>query len=670
MRKIKARFLSRIFSGKKISNGPSIAVADAIICAWLIFVFGLSAIAGVQSAWSYGVAPVAFIFIATALIISAQITPRTVIFDQQQWSKYSSIFFISLITIKLLWIIFFDSAQVSDFGIYFHCGISQAKSLQISINECQSSFLEPNSTYWLRSFFYSFPISVIFGDDYAGFKLSNLLIHIVTIVIWYVGINRFYGPRVALVSSILLALYPEYWFTITLVSTDNLVILFVVLFILILPEIDKPGRTGITSAIILGFIIFLSQQLRSIGLILIISALAWALIRRENNFRISILNFLILLTSYYCISNLFSLFFSTGLPDIFNTVKILSTIDFNSTQDFSVNYRWAEHYWPALPKDMSFDISTHKIFVELSQFSEWPAYFFKKTAINFSGTGYYGLSSFNFPPGNPDSSLNIEKSTIPFFSSAFQWLGAFVTLLLVASMKSIVRLPKLGPVFSSTILIAIFSLVVLGMGEAQARYSLLLAPALALLVAIAFFPQDSTELHDSNLGIKFLSTRLLCGVLCISAAYFFVVLAMATIHPEGDISKNARLTTLDDNDFTSCKNNGITLENNYKDVKVSFDSGSDCAAFYIKIPKTGENISFFVSGAKFPYRFEEKYHSGFEYGISSGNSLNSMKSLGDKSVVWHKIPIRTNDNNKIYFRITRKISESKDYLSFSLFNVD
>lgn len=660
---IRTYFLLRFTSSNRISEATIFTAAEGVLCAWIFCIFGLSIVTGVESAWRYGLAPFATLFVTAALIIRLQLRQSFCNPDWEDWKKVSVLFIAFIVASKLLWVLFFDSAQISDFGVYFRCGISQVKSLKLAVNECQSSFLEPNSTYWLRSFFYSFPIGSIFNENYAGFKLSNAFLHIITVGIWYFGVHRSYGPRVALASSALFVLYPEYWFTATLVSTDNAALLFIVLFILALPRIGQSGKIGVVTAVALGMVIFFAQQLRSIGLILLISTLAWILLNRS---KCNIYKLFIVFASYYIFQNTFSLFFSAGLPDLFNPLKILSAIDFHSTQDFSVNYLWAEHYWPALPQEMLFDTAIHKTLVELSQFYEWPVYLLKKTSIIFSGTGYYGLSSFNYPSGNPDSSLVIAKSTIPFLSSAFPWLGVFSCLIIFSSLKTILFLPKSGPAFASIVLIGAFSLVVLGMGEAQARYSLLIAPALALLASLSFFPQDVRKSEDPTLKVSFVSFRFVYGVICIAATYLAVVVGAALLNSEGNISERATLATRDEGDVFGCNNKGIDLNANYKEIKVSFDKGADCAVFYIKVPEGKRNLSFFVSGSKFPYRFEDKPNSPFSYNISSGGAVVLNEPLGYHSVVWRQIPLQINSDKRVYFYGARSASDSKDYLLFSL----
>lgn len=667
MSNIRTYLLARFFSSGRIAEAASFSTPETMLCAWVVCILGLSIVSAVESAWKYSVAPIAVLFIVAALSIHMQLRQSLPNSNWRDWRKASGLFIVTVVVAKLLWILFFDSAQISDFGVYFRCGISQAKSLQLAVNECQSSVLELNSTYWVRSFFYSFPIGVMFNENYTGFKLSNALLHIITINIWYFGVQRSYGPRVALVSSALFVLYPEYWFTVTLVSTDNAALLFVVLFILTLPRIGQSGKISVATAIALGMVIFFAQQLRSLGLILLISTLAWFLLNQSKSKKLILINCSIVFASYNIFQNTFSAFFSAGLPDLFSPLKILSAIDFRSTQDFSVNYLWAEHYWPALPKGMLFGTATQKILVELSQFSQWPLYLLKKSSIIFSGTGYYGLSSFNYPPGNPDSSLVVAKSTIPFLSSVFPWMGVFICLVIVSSLKTILCFPKSGPAFASIILIGAFSLVVLGMGEAQARYSLLIAPALALLASISFFPQDVRKSQDLTLKVSLVSFRLIYGFLCISATYLAVVLGVALLRPEGNISERATLATLEESNIFGCNNKGIGLNTNYKEVKVSFDQGAECAVFYIELQEGKRNLSFFVSGSKFPYRFEDKPNSRFNYNISSGGIIGLSESLKSRTVVWHQISLQTNSDNRIYFYVARSVSDTKDYLLFSLF---
>lgn len=648
----------------------SIARPAMLIRVWTALILFLSAITGIIAALKNNI----MFFITITVFISLMF-----LFQRQQsgltskesnhWDHLSILFFLFITISIFFWAFLFDSGQVSDFGVYFQCGTMPFTTLDQWIANCQSAYLQPNSIYWVRSFFYSSSIGKLFGDNYNTFKIVNAALHIITILIWFLGIRHYYGPRIALVSSALFSFYPEYWFTTTLITPDNAVMLVVVIFILLLPLLNKSLHTIIVISVSLGIVIFLGEQLRSIGLILIISLLAWLLSSISKKTTLYFFSaFFIILGTYTLLINTFNFHFQTDLPNLFTPAKTLSTIDFHTTQDFSVNYLWSEHFWPAIPESMQFSTAIYKIITEFNNgFIQFPLYLYNKATLVFSGSGYYGLSSFNFPPGNPDSSSTISISTIPFNAAFFPWMGAFICLVLFTSTVTALRSLKNGPAFASIIFIGSFFLIVLGAGEAQSRYSILIAPALALLSSLAFFPADlnlkqkSIHVIENNISLQ----SLAIGSFILLSIYSMVLFGISIAKPIASISERATLLQPSEAKMFGCDNNGVQVQKTYKKIRVVFEGDSTCAVIKVPIENNYDTLSFFVSGSKFPYKFEKKYTSPFWYQLISEEIVLLNDSLNVDSVHWHEVKFHRNNLQSVIYKINRHTTVGKDYLELS-----
>jgi hypothetical protein len=511
--------------------------------------------------------------------------------------------------------------------------------------------------------FYSAPIGSLFGDNYTALKFFNAALHISTITVWGLGLRHYYGPRIALISSAIFCFYPEYWFTTTLATTDNAAMLCIALFILLVPKVNCRGRTGAWAAILLAATMFLCQQLRSSGALLIIALLVWAAATPSKN-RLYVVTMATFAGAiYFALCKIFLAAFPSSLPDLFNLQEILSAIDFHTTQDFSVNYTWANHFWKSLPDDSKIDVSVYKIATELRfGLIDWPGYVFRKIEIAFSGTGYYGLSSFPFPAGNPDTA-NVANSNIPFSSAAFPWFTACVSCIICGACLAIPKIRRNGPAFSATLLTGSFALVVLGFGEVQARYSVLITPALSLFFAIALFPADA---HSRGIcdDFRFSCQELLGGVLGLIAIYLTAFAGFAILGPQAGIGQRAQLQASRD-----CDNRDVAVATTYKLLRVTMRADARCANVRIPLPAQASTLSFFVSGSKFPFRFEQRVQSPFRYELIDGDTRLFSGSLGSDSVHWTNVALPNRTTHDFTIRVERVAPGVDDYLDFSLLRV-
>ena len=589
----------------------------------------------------------------------------------RRWDIASIVALTTLALATIAWTLLLSSAQVSDFGIYFRCGMIPHATLSEWTNNCQSTFLSHNDVYWKRSFFYTHLIGLIFGQSYVAMKVSNVFLHCAAAIIWFIGIRRLYGPRIALLSTILLSAYPEYWFTLTLATTDNAVMVCVVTFLVCLPYLNKPSKFSIPVAIFLGSIIFLVQQLRSAGIICVVTLIAWTLFASGSKMtRRNILLAIISIAVYALLNKLFSEIYPTGLPDIFQPLKLLSAVDFNTTQDFSINYNWAEHFWPAIPEFIRVQVAWEKIITEFSNgFIQWPIYLYRKAAVIFSGTGYYGLSSFPYPPGNLDSLAVIAPRMIPFFGSAFPFLGAVIVLLLFCSTIGAARPYREGPVLASIVFVGAYALIVLGTGESQARYSVLISPALALLTATAIFSKDIPCTTERDATVMDTARQISFGVGGIAILFFFLVLVMKILPYQESVSLSASMAKSADSAAFSCDSAGTTLSTTYKQIIVTFRPHSTCALIRLPLPKNSKSLTFFVDGSVFPFPFEMRSKSPFQYEvIAEGRNILSS-SLGTDSVKWIKADFGGQSVQILYLLIRRENRDKDDVINASFLQV-
>jgi hypothetical protein len=574
----------------------------------------------------------------------------------------SSVVFLLTCASVALWGMTYNSGQVSDFGVYYRCGVATNHNMDEWLTKCQSAYLSENSTYWLRSYFYSSAIGRLFGDSYLTFKLSNITLHCATLITWYFGIKKYYGHGAAAVATLLLSIFPEYWFSTTLVTTDNAAVLAAVLFLLLLPKLQGHTIISVLAAIAVGLVAFFGNQLRSIGAIFVLALFFWAICAGIERRQWSIILLSAVSVVSYCIFTYgFNLANPVTLPDLFSPIKMLSAIDFHTSQDFSVNYYWAEHFWLATPEANRLPIALYKLATEFSAgFSEWPLYLYRKAEVIFSGTGYYGLSSFPYPSGNPNSLVTDVVSDIPFSIELFPWLGLCVLVTLALAVVGVLRAKLSGPALCSILFVGAFGLVVIGAGEAQARYSVLLAPALSLLAALSFFPHQ-----DAN-NKKMHAAEYAYGTIGLTVIYLVAVGLSAFLPTSEKITEGAKLASISSGGINACDNSGISIIADYKKIRVNFSNDSSCASISLPVGTDSTSIGFYLSGSKLPFKFEEHPGLSATYKVFAGDSEVAGGQLARKTVEWVEATVSPGPNEAIVLLLNRSAGKPSDYFDVSL----
>jgi hypothetical protein len=310
---------------------------ESLLRGWVAFILLLSLFAYLQSPDASWLFTSATLLLAPALLGFAYHFHTQSPKNQLLWNRVGICFLGISIFITFLWAWKFDSVQISDFGVYFRCGAEISQDIEKWVDDCQSNYLHKNLIYWGRSLLYTTPLASFTGADYPALKLYNATLHTVTMFLWFFGLRQYYGPRIALASTLLLLLYPEWWFTITLATTDNAALLCVVAFILLLPKLNRCGRGGL---IILGLslILFAANLLRAIGPILMLAILFWAIFKQSTKREPHLIVYVFCILVLYAFLNwLLGRATPSTASDPLQFLKVFSLIDFGSTQDFGSN---------------------------------------------------------------------------------------------------------------------------------------------------------------------------------------------------------------------------------------------------------------------------------------------------------------------------------------------
>lgn len=639
---------------------------ESIFRGWSAFVLVLGMLAALaRNAESGPIAYIATTFAAAVLVYARrnQSDPLKVKDRRANMIGVAVIAFLCLL--NYAWALKYDSIQPSDFGVYFRCGTEKHHSVLEWMASCQSNYLHANLIYWSRSLLYSIPFGIFAGPNYTAFKLYNASFHVATIVIWFFGLRYYFGPRVAIVATLFLALYPEWWFTTTLITSDNAAIFFIAAFFLLVPQLQKKACSALIIAT-LPFVMFAANQLRTVGLVLmatIILMTCFSLLEKWNR---TIAFRSVAVLGLYLILNAISGLLTPSFPaEPVQFVKYLSAIDFSTGQDFSVNYQWSEHFWLAVPPESRNIVGWSKALLEVAWgLDQFPFYLYKKAEIFFSGTGYHNFSSFQFGP-NADTVLTVPKSTVPLMPGALAWMTAAVTFCIALSFFALIRRKLHGPALVAMLWLGVFTLMILGLGEVQSRYSVLIAPALSILSAVALFPEkgeQSSGVYQLP-NVQFANIAIALLVLC--ALFGLAVLGVKSFYPvEAMPSRHARTVS---NSF--CDSRSVRIETSYKRVRIVMPKGVSCGAISIPLGPSQKSIAFFASGAKFPFPFEPRISSPFRYTAFMGQKALLESELKDASVKWHRLDLPGRDaKEELVLIAQRRDIQEEDFIDFWFFD--
>jgi hypothetical protein len=644
---------------------------QSIMRSWVLLVFFVAILAYVSAKNVPYEFKIASTLLSMALLYLLN-NGKNKVLSERHWEIIAYLVLTTSILVNFFISIRFDSILSSDFGVYFNCGIASNQGMENWIRGCQSHYLHQNLIYWDRSLFYTTLFNYIFGLNYQGLKLYNAAWQSLSLIIWYLLLRRFYSSRVATIATLLFSLYPERLFAVTLSTTDNIIFPFFFVTIFSLPALSfkKLDFRFIAKLAIFSLSIFICSKLRTIGPLLILTTIFWYLIATTRKFiKYDIAILLTLLFINMGLGLAISSFLPQNISDPLQLLKALSSIDFSSTQDFGSNYSWMEYFWFSIPREFRSTVAFNKIFIELSNGLQYlPIYIFKKSGILFDGTGYYGFSSFLEQGYNPDTINNHIGKSIKFSIGLFPYLTSFVYVYIFLSLNSVLNKKIEGPALVLLLWTGVFSFIVLGLGETQPRYSLLLAPALSLFAALSFSDDRS---QAKNLVVKILNYRLHFALFGILFIYFIFSLMVMSLKISSHFKTSNISSLVNGSAVSGCESKNVIINQNYKIIRIVMPRQSVCAAVKIKIENINSNYNFFISGAKFPFIWENPHQSPFSYKVLMNDTPMLSSALGEKAVQWYKInpvDIKNEKNNFLTFIFYRSEENSDDEIDITLLN--
>lgn len=544
-------------------------------------------IAVLLSFWSY-----------LGLLLAVALIALTV-FVSKQKAASPSVLLLIFSAGTFAWIIFLDSHQVSDFGVYFRCG-NEFASPWISLSDwsrkCESAWLPGFATYWRRSLLYALPMAWLANGSYLAFKVMNAVLHIATIALLYRGVNKEFGQTAGIFSASLLAIYPEFWFVTTVVSTDNLTVLLLVGFIFALAKMSA-GQSAYQKILLTVLLLAALDLLRSIGPILIVGIL-FILPLSEKAARLALIK-----TVVWSVIVIFAVGFLFSLLGMTTTqtnglLAMLVGSGLTHSRSFEEAYSWHQYVFPLLHIDHRTNLLTGWMAQDLRTVFSLPSIWFQKIGLLFGGEGYYFFAASG-PLGSPDDVvLANTKPAIQFFPNWAAAMRGITAFCLLAAGLGAMKIQQHPLARASIAIGSAFLLFIILLGEVQARYSLLIAPALCIAAAGMTVMRPVGTIQSLRDGVKnvLITLALLMTSMLLIRAWANDYVAQAPLFTWTNKAVG----------FPECQNtNGLQIESHRITLSLQ---GNRCHMFSMIAKNVNESFTFYIIREPVPPKWKQELY--------------------------------------------------------------
>lgn len=567
---------------------------------------------------------------------------------------------------RVLFILLFDSRQVSDFGVYYRCGglINKFPSIAAWVDSCRSHFLPDPGLYWRRSALYTALIFKTFGVSNIALKIGNLFIHVATLGIYYVVIKSIANRPLAVLATALLSFYPELWYSITLASPDNVAPLSITLLLGVLhlqfSSVEKSRPIpAFALAVLAGLLLIALGMQRDLDLPLLLNCLVLSLVflweRREElgqRLRVVTVSICVLLTIFTYTTGAKSLgkIMGGNQASQISWTQRISGIDLSQSTSWGEVYPWGRYYYPAIQSELRNKVANRKILTELTAVpSNLFGYLYRKSKIVFLGVGALDFATTPATATNPDDQpTEYRRLNQRYLSQQVPLAKGFVLLVLSLSVLGLSlgwaqvtqvtgrpgRPERRHPLAIFLWPLGVLYVPLLLIGEVQARYSALLIPVLAPLAAAGLLAlTEPQRWRDGTAGLR--SLRALAVGFAALCCLYGVVCGVIQRSPL------VQVPMAGDHAGAACEaqesRNAVNIELSAQCLR----SEGEQLVFRKVLPARpgATTLSLFVSSENYPIMSRVESDSPVVYTVRIGQQTLLRDALGSRPVVHYALPL-------------------------------
>ncbi|MBT8604111.1 hypothetical protein G6662_05930 [Polynucleobacter paneuropaeus] len=576
---------------------------------------------------------------------------------------YLFIFVFVFVSFYLFWAIRYNSVQTGDFGVYWKCGADFRLPINSWLEICRGAYLKNPLVYAMRSLFFNVPISWATAYNYQLWKLAMALLHITTVFFVYKIFNNISGTNSGIPAAFLLFINPEWIYLITSSSADNIILLVQICSFLIFYRFSTERKKNDFIKFFPAFIIifFLSEWLRSIGILVFITFL---LSPQKFGSKGLLVKKTAILCASFVAANLLTSFIirEMWLVQYISPLTFISSLaeidlSIRPPQNPQISFEWMNHLWIAIDPGSRNSIGLHRFIDEmLTQYSQFPIYYFQKIALLFAGSGNMDMLT-NISPGNIDNVFTTQVSTLP--SGAIAHKAALYSNIFILSMAlySILFIRYSSFEIISLTFIAVFMFILGGFGPLLSRYGLLMAFPLAALGAAS---KENFSYANSKYSAQLLKVAGSCTVIVFTYLFGGILASTYTNHYPRIILSATQPSASHFPEVGPCNNVRVPIHMYFdRRMRSNFESNVTCASYLFPIKPNTASISFFITREKLPFPNENIGRAQFEYSTRIGDLFSPWESLDKSASKWmhFQIDVKSTIQPKNIEIFIRKIGE-------------
>ena len=576
--------------------------------------------------------------LAAALLVWMACSSKLAFNRDALWSRVAKVLFALHVLVVLVWVALWSTPQIGDFGVYWRCGTLVPWSPEHWMQSCKTAYLDAVGVYGKRSFVYTLPIGLIFGSEPVALKIVNAALHIVTVWLAYYALMRQLGAKAACLGLLVLSLQPEWWYTLTIATPDNVAVPLILLsFVLIGRLLHTPSLIG---AVGLGAVIVLLEWSRSLGPFVVIAFALAIAVNRAAWIRNGAQMLIALLAAYGINWGFGAL--NHFVASVDDPLKWMWAFDVSirPPQNFQTWFDWSDHLWPAIDQQQRSSIGFARFLDEwIVQYQAWPAYMVEKSAILFKGTGTKYFVGVQWPD-NVENVYTVAHNSVPVgkWSTRLSLALPLIVLPLVMAALFYAPLSPLG--IAGLAFAAVFLALMIGFAEILSRYGVLMAPV--MMVLAAHLGRNRT--HVDKQSDRRVVYQAITGVAVLVSA-FFIGQVLAG-YAENRHTRLLMKMTQDSAvviDGLECNPKQVPVWPYYgRRMRSVLPPDAECVSYHIPFEQAKgplRSASLFVTRERLPFAHEKPEPLAFDYGFKLGDQPIQWFSLNDKAAAWHSFDL-------------------------------
>lgn len=576
--------------------------------------------------------------IAVVLIVVTGVSGSERLHTQQVWTRMALGLLVAHCVATIVWVVLWATPQIGDFGVYWRCGTMMPWSPSDWMQACKTTYLDAVGIYGKRSFVYTLPIGVLFGSNPVALEVLNAFLHILTAVMVYQVLCSRLGVKPAFLGLLILSLQPEWWYTLTIATPDNLAVPLVFICLILIERLVR-SFSGLSVAG-LSICIVMLEWSRSLAPFMLIAFFMTCIIYPDYRLR-NVGQFILVVVAVFALNRGLELI-NAFTPAFSDPLKAFWALDLTirPAQNFQTWFDWSDHLWPAIDPAQRSRVGFERFADELIvQFRYWPAYMVDKAAALFKGTGTQYFVGVDWPD-NVETIYTTAKNTVPVGKWSVRLALAMPLIVLPVCAVTLMRSPLSLLGWVALAFGSVFLVLMVGFAEMLGRYGVLMVPVQVILVAhlaISIVPdQGPTKWTPTK---KAFTGLVLFGLLF--AAGLLASRFLQSNHPRLLMAMTQEGPLLVDGE--ACNDRQVPVWPYYgRRMRSLMPDDTRCISYHIPLEQAKDSLraaSLFVTREKFPFSHEKLDPVGFEYGFKLGDQPIEWFSLADKTAQWHQFDL-------------------------------